>query len=86
MFVGDERGEMADRKENTDASGEDSFMLRRDQNHPLDVRASPEFRLLFCCLELRNDLGEGMSATVWPSSRDWHLVSDCGRLKKERTV
>ena len=42
MFVGDERGEKTDRKENINSSGEDSFMLRQDQNHPLDLSVFPE--------------------------------------------
>ena len=43
MFVGDERGEKIDLKENTAQSGEESFILRLDQNRPFALLVSVWF-------------------------------------------
>ena len=62
MFVGEESGENIDRKENKGSSGDGSFMLRLNQNHPLDRRCSAVSELWRCCLAASNDLGEDMLA------------------------
>ena len=63
MFDEDESGEKIDLKENTAPSGEESFMLRRDQKRPL-VRlvCAALVVLLLCWLAANKDLGEDILA------------------------
>lgn len=63
MFDGGESGEKIDLKENTAPSGEESFMLRRDQKRPFARRVSTLLVvLLWCCQAANKDLGEDILA------------------------